>query len=227
MKLNTVAVSVALFALCLVFGVFVNARAAELELSAGGSYANPQQCGVWYTCGQGQPHTLHLTSANWSVGLRGDWWRAGYTSLGRFSSEALAYPTPGAQLAQFNGSGAIEGVYTTLVLPVDPVSIEIGPWLYRASWDENISNWNGVNWPAGVTPYTGTVHSTGSAASVGMMAGVEYRIGRFSVALTSRSGQNRGVTQVRWIGYPVQSDGGLQMSIVKQVVTTLELRVSL
>lgn len=193
-----------------------------LQLGVGLTYANPQDCGIWYTCGPTEPHELHLTAADWSVGAVGAAWRVDYERTGAFGADARVSNVSGAP-ASYVGSGTVEGGLATFVSRAGPAFVELGPWVYRATWDENVADWSGAPNRA----YRGPVNATGSRISLGVIGGLGARLGPFELELSARSAENRAVTRVRWPGYPVQSDGGLQMSIIKGFVTTASVRLTL
>jgi hypothetical protein len=184
---------------------------AMIQFGLGISHANPQDCGIWYMCGQQYSHNLTLDSPDVSLGLKGDNWRAGLEYLGRFASEATAISSNNPALipcapqcypiSRWNGAGKLFGFYTEYVYRIDKWHIEAGPWVYRATWTEDIPDY----W----MPNVGRIHVNVSADSinVGAVLGGGYDFGRFGLAGTIR----------------MASDRGPDRSIVKGFVSTLQV----
>ena len=180
-----------------------------LQLGVGVAHANPQDCGIWYTCGPDQPHTLHLNGLDWSVGLASEHWRFGYEDAGNTSVEARVpafidrYPGP---MAQFNGNGWLRGVYGMYSLCAGKLCLEAGPWFYKAMWAETLIGIPG-------RPYI--INESAVKLSPGAIGGVTYRLNnRVEFAADIRSANN----------FATAGDGGLMQSITKGFTTTFVIR---
>jgi hypothetical protein len=190
-----------------------------LQVALGLSHANPQDCGIWYTCGPQYPNAFGLNSPSLALGVESRVWRAGVEYTGRFWNRGYAPDTsdPAAiacaprcyPVSTWIGAGKVFGVYAQYVARLPHgFSLEAGPWLYRATWNELVPDavdMNHRNLPPCVFRDEG--HST----SWGAMVGASYALDDAnSVALSVRSA----------------ADHGAQPSIVKGFVSNLSLRHS-
>ena len=183
-----------------------------LQLGLGVAHATPQDCGIWYTCGPDQPHTLHLDGLDWSAGITDDTktWRLGYEDAGNTSVESRVpafigqYPGP---MAQFNGSGTLRGFYATYTHCWDKWCGEVGPWIYKAHWAETLIG----------LPGRPTIYEDAGKFAPGEIVAVRYRFNdSVDFVLSERSANNRGVA----------ADGGLLQSITKGFTTSFTIQVT-
>ena len=188
-------------------------QAAELEVGVGLAHANGQDCGIWYMCGPGEPYQLHLTTPSYSVGLQGANWRAGWLDLGRYGADATATGTDaeaalGAPLSQWHGKGKVRGAYLQYVAHLGAWRAEAGPWVYRATWQEDIPNWFCVRDCNGRTPGLHHLRVSNDKTSLGAVMGLGRDFGRVSAVAS----------------VAMASDRGCDRSIIKNMVVNLELR---
>lgn len=184
-----------------------------LNLSAGVTHANPQDCGIWYVCGPQTPYTLGLDSPSVGLGVETEHWRAGYEFLGRFSSEAVVGALPdgspcgGCKFEHYHGSGKVHGFYGEYIHHMGAFRMEGGLWLYHSSWEENVPDWQNVT---GAPPQSTTVSQAGWHP--GVILGVGYDIGRYTLSLNARMAAN--------------SHDSYSPSIVKSFATNFSIRYS-
>ena len=148
-----------------------------LSLGLGQSVAGPQDCGIWYMCGPQYPHTLHLRALSESFGVESQHWRAGYQGLGRFGADAAAISSsnpadiacaPGCwPISRWHGDGTVRGIYLEGVYHAGPFSFELGPWLYRATWQETV-----VGWTPTATAAPITLNVSNDKTSLGAAGGI-------------------------------------------------------
>ena len=171
-----------------------------LQLGVGVSHANPQDCGIWYMCGPQYPHTLHLDSVSESIGIETEHWRVGYENLGRFTSTAKAIASENPALipcapkcypiSNWYGSGKVAGGYVEYIVRRGAWHFEAGPWLYRATWQENLTEFPLDAVCGGGSPLVRSTHCNVSAdkTTIGAMGGIGYG----PVAVTIRNASDRG-----------------------------------
>ena len=192
-----------------------------LELGAGLAGANMQDSGIWYMTGPQYPHELHRTSPAASIGVAGTNWRAGVKYAGRFGADSLAIasidPTKIAcapacfPITHWHGTGKVYGVYAQYVAHWGAWRAEAGPWIYRATWQENIPDFN-LYGSCGGQPAT-MVHSCNVSTdktSLGAMGGLGRDFGAYSAVVSVQ----------------MASDRGSDRSIVKNVVLDFSIRRS-
>lgn len=196
-----------------------------LQLSLGLSHAGGQDPGIWYMDGPQYPHELHLTSPAAGIGLAGPHWRAGYQYLGKFTSDARAIASDDPALigcaprcyplSAWHGAGKVGGLYLQATGSWGRWGGQIGPWLYRATWQERITEF-----PIDATcGGLGAKHVASSVCNVstdktalGAAGGLTYRI----------SDRAQLVASVWMAG-----DRGCDRSIIKAVVGNFSVQVSL
>jgi len=191
-------------AVALLFALGAASARADIEVGAGLAHALPQNCGIWYDCGVAGTR-LGLDSLDWSVGLAGDHWRAGYEHAGRFTTSALIYPDACQRsrclpYGVWQGAGRLDGLYAEYVARLGHWHAEVGPWLYRADWTERYGR-RGAYTAGAVTP--------------GIIGGVGYDLGRYTLAATAKSCNAEGHAP----------DGGIYQSICKGAAWSLTARV--
>lgn len=208
----------------------------EVEVSAGVTHANPQDCGIWYMCGQQYPHNLDLNSPAFSFGFTGDLpykhsgWRAGVEYLGKFSANGIVGPMPDSTFncptsncpqTHFSGDGKVWGLYAEYIYHIGKWRLEGGPTLYRASWTERVPDYVYTADNKGTPPWYHYPDNISSAKwSPGLEAGVGYDFNKhLSAVLSVHMAEDRGVNT----GMGGPSD---LPSIVKQYVTNISIRYS-
>jgi hypothetical protein len=171
---------------------------ACIQAAAGGAYANPQDTGIWYI--GDAPHTLHQRTATVSLGLAGQYWRAGVQTLGKASVDA---EVPG--WGKMHTSSREYGAYVEGVYPIGHLSLEAGLWFYRTTIGTNAG------------PYGQCATYSSGANTVMPIVGASYNVGRAALAFDVRGAESRAID---W-------NGNHQPSSTKGGVATITLRVSL
>lgn len=137
------------------------AHALRMELGAGERQYQPAPPGIWYQ--PGFPYVLTLTGPVVSIGVVGriyPWLRYGVRYINLGNSASLSIDTPsdrnynGADgcngvcwpLAQYDGHGSVQGIALTAqpqiqIAPHWYEFVEIGPWIYRATWHMAVYHW--------------------------------------------------------------------------------------
>ncbi|MHB8565220.1 MAG: hypothetical protein ACYDDA_15090 [Acidiferrobacteraceae bacterium] len=137
------------------------AHALRLELGAGERQYQPAPPGIWYQ--PGFPYALTLTGPVVSIGIVGQlrpWLRYGVRYIDLGDSASLSSDTPSDRnyngatgcngvcwpLAQYSGHGSVQGIAVTAqpqiqIAPHLYEFVEIGPWIYRATWHMSVSQW--------------------------------------------------------------------------------------
>jgi len=172
-----------------------------LQLAAGWTHANPQNCGIWYLCQPDAPYTLHQDSPTYSVGVAGEHWRAGWQGLGRTETDAHVPPPVVPVPEFFRTIGKNRGFYVEGVYRKGPFDFEGGLWLYRSTVAVAVNDYR----------------FNSGANSVGPIAGASYNVGPFALALTVRGTESRATD---W-------NGNHQPSPTKGFASTLEVRYTL
>lgn len=177
--------------------------AVDFEVGSGINVYQKQGNGTWYQ--EGQPYSTSTRSPVLIAGLAGSvystqsWgidWHVRYVNLGKTSADCMCTPMDenysipqkkklnlyDVQDARFVGNGNVQGVALTL----EPYwmhkgwrfGVEAGPWFYRATWDETISNWA----PGPGVPTRTISASTNRAIRVGAVVGASVSRGNLTVA---------------------------------------------
>ena len=196
-----------------------------LQLSMGLSHAVAQDPGIWYMQGPQYPHELHIEPPSLSVGLAGEHWRAGYEYLGKFRADARAIASEDPALiacaprcypiSAWHGAGKVGGLYLQATGRWGRWGAQLGPWVYRATWQEHITEF-----PLDATcGGLGTKHVASSICHVstdktalGAAGGLSYRVSERAELVASV-----------WMA----SDRGSDRSIIKNMVGNIALQVSL
>lgn len=164
-----------------------------LQLGLGAAYALPQDSGIWYV--QSYEHTLHLTSLDYSVGVESSHWRAGVQSMGRTSAQAIVGANVdgttcvGCPVDHYSGDGKVFGLYAQYIWHLARWRAEFGPWIYRASWQEQVPDYH---WACGTVWCVYPTYISSAAWSLGVVGGIGRDFGPYSIALSARMAGDRG-----------------------------------
>jgi hypothetical protein len=171
---------------CVALGVCV-----QTTLGLGWGHATPQDSGIYWMAGPQYSHSMNMSHVSERVELSLDRWRLGFDHLGTFridaTARALESDPPSVPISHWHGQGRVWGVWAAYALPVGPVSVLVGPWVYRATWHETIPDWA----TAGSGPPRAGDQSF-DHWNLGGLVGLEWSAGPLALDAMLRTVQDRG-----------------------------------
>lgn len=178
-----------------------HAHAAQIEVGAGIAQSDTHGDGTWYQ--DAFQHQLDLRSPAFMVGLTGAFsehfaWHLDAVSLGRYSVDSWDTPSDAdysayehgsghhLPLVHILGSGSVYGVAATLEAHTQHFGVEAGPFLYHASWNLSVPNWQAQTGSPGNVEWNshdGALYSEQSHWAIGGVVGVSLHSGAWTLSL--------------------------------------------